>query len=123
LAERALALTLSPDFDARETVRLLFAVDYPELAALPFDFVRQHFDALVARLPRGVGSDAGAMLPETANGMCSLEARDQVKAIFQPGVGMFTGAPRVLAQVLEEIQVCAAVKEKQGPDVAQFLQR
>jgi alanyl aminopeptidase len=63
------------------------------------------------------------MLPEAAHGMCSLEARDQVAAFFKPRIAGFTGAPRILAQVLEEIQVCAAVKAKQGPDVAQFLQR
>lgn len=122
LAGRALALILDTAFDPRETVHLLFApLQYEATRDLPFEFVQKNFDALVARLPRGVGSDAGAMLPDVGSAFCSREKHDEVKAFFADRIRHFTGGPRNLAQVLESIDVCAAVAKAQTPSVAEFL--
>ena len=65
LARRALALTLTKEFDARESFfALLFGpLAYPETRDLPFQFVQQNIDKLLTVIPREVGEDYAAVLP------------------------------------------------------------
>jgi alanyl aminopeptidase len=122
LVRRALALTLSPAFDPRETMGLLFSpLEYEATRALPLEFVKQHFDELVARLPRGAGSDAGARLPDVGSAFSSQARRDEVEAFFASRIQQFIGGPRRLAQTLEAIEVSTAVAKAQEPSAAKFL--
>ena len=65
LARASLDLLLSKDFDLRESFYpLLFGpLSYVDTRDVPFEFVKQHLDALLKRLPREVGEDYAAMLP------------------------------------------------------------
>ena len=90
---------------------------------IAFDFMQAHFAEIAAKRPTGGGADAGARFPNAGSSYCNAESRDALKAFFQPRVGDFVGAPRMLAQVLERINSCIASRAQQEPSVAAFLEQ
>ena len=125
LAYRGLDLLLRPGFDMREALGpLLFGpLAFPETRDLPFQFVRQNLDALLARLPREVGGDFAASLPEVGRAFCDASHRDQLKAFFSERVKQYSGGERILAQTLESIDQCIAQSKAIGPEYAKFLSK
>jgi alanyl aminopeptidase len=123
IVNASLELVFDKDFDVRETFyRMLFGpLQYRETRALPFEFVKANMDRLLARLPREVGADFTASLPEVGQGFCDAEHRAAVKGFFEEKVKDFTGGPRNLAKTLESIDVCIAKKKALGPELADFL--
>ena len=118
IERRALAIFLTDEFDAREAIALVFSgLGEETTRPLVYDFVKQNFDAIVARLPR----DSGAFLPYAGASFCDEAHRADVEAFFKDRAPTFTGGPRTLAQVLEGISLCAAAKAAQEPEVAAFL--
>ncbi len=114
----ALALTLSPDFDARETVPILReAASNRETRPLAWAFLKAHFDALAARLPR----ESPARFPMLASGFSDEASRADVEAFFRDKAPKYMGGPRVLAQTLEQIHLRAAFKAAQQESVSDFL--
>jgi alanyl aminopeptidase len=102
--------------------QLLFGpLSYPETRALPFEFVQANLDALLARLPREVGADFAASLPEVGRAFCDPEHRAEVKSFFEDRVKQYTGGPRNLTQTLESIDVCIARKQALAPELSAFL--
>jgi alanyl aminopeptidase len=125
IARRALALTLTKEFDARESFyALLFGpLAYPETRDLPFQFVQQNIDTLLTAIPREVGEDYAAVLPSVGRAFCDASHREAVQTFFQDRVKSFTGGPRNLAQVLEEIDLCIAKRKALTPELEAFLQK
>jgi alanyl aminopeptidase len=125
IARRALALTLTKEFDARESFyALLFGpLTYPETRELPFQFVQQNIDTLLTVIPREVGEDYAAVLPSVGRAFCDASHREAVQTFFQDRVKSFTGGPRNLAQVLEEIDLCIARRKALTPELEAFLRR
>ncbi len=102
--------------------RLLFAGQtQTSTRTLGFEFMKQHFDELAANRPSGGGFDAGAQFPYVGASFCEADKRSALQSFFQPRVEKFTGAPRVLSQVLESIDVCIAEKQAQEPGLIAFL--
>ena len=118
VVERSLKTLLSGEFDARETLPLLFA-DRAQLPTrlLVYQFVHDNFDALAARLPR----DTAARLPTVAVGLCDDSRRAEVEQFFDGRSTKYTGGPRVLSQSLERLSLCSAYRDAQEPSVAAFL--
>ncbi|MCL5746412.1 MAG: ERAP1-like C-terminal domain-containing protein, partial [Acidobacteria bacterium] len=124
IAKSAMDLILTGQFDPRMSFELLFGpLEYPETRALPFEFVKQNFDTLLSKLPRGATADSGAMLPMVAGSFCSLERRNEVEDFFKGRIADFPGGPRNLDQVLESITICTAVRKAQEASAAEFLAR
>jgi cytosol alanyl aminopeptidase len=125
LAMRGLDLLLRSGFDLRESFfPLLFGpLAYSETRDLPFQFVRKNLDALMARLPREVGGDFAASLPETGRAFCDAGHRDQLKAFFGERVKQYSGGERNLAQTLEGIDQCIAQSQRLGPEYRSFLSK
>ncbi len=123
IARRALALTLTKEFDARESFfPLMFdPLAYPETRELPFQFIQQNIDKLLTLVPREVGEDFAAIFPFAGGAFCDATHRDQVQTFFADRVKSYTGGPRNLAQVLEEIDLCIAKREALAPELAAFL--
>jgi alanyl aminopeptidase len=123
LAQAGLNLLLTNDFDSREAFyALLFGpMEYRATRTLPFEFVRGHIDELLAKLPREVGGDFAAALPETGKAFCDAQHRAEVESFFGERVKSFTGGPRNLANTLETIDECIAKKKALGPDLVEFL--
>jgi alanyl aminopeptidase len=125
IARRAMALTLTKEFDARESFyALLFGPRaYPETRELPFQFVQQNIDKLLTAIPREVGEDYAAVLPFVGGAFCDAPHRERIQTFFADRVKTFTGGPRNLAQVLEEIDLCIAKRKALAPELEAFLQR
>lgn len=122
LVQRALHIPLDPAFDLRESFGLLFAGDRPPTQHAAFDFVRENYDALLKRMPTSIaGGSFAANLPYTGQRFCSAAGRAQVKEFFESRIEKETGGPRTLAQVLESISQCAALKARQDSNLHQFL--
>lgn len=86
-----------------------------------FDFMRRHFDEVVASMPGGGGFDYGAVLPQVGGGFCDAASRDDLRTFFAPKVKDFIGATRTLDQTVEAIDLCIARRNAQQASVAQFL--
>ena len=123
LAEASLHLLVTKEFDSRQTFFPLLhgPLEHAETRDLPFAFVRENLDALVASLPREVGSDFAAYLPLTGNAFCDATRREEVDSFFRERVKDYTGGERTLRNVLETIDVCIARKKALGPGIAEFL--
>ncbi|MGO9348747.1 MAG: ERAP1-like C-terminal domain-containing protein, partial [Terriglobales bacterium] len=101
-----------------ESINVFFATtSFPDTRELGYDFVKQNWDALIAKLP----TDFGAFLPYAAVGFCDGQHRSDAEAFFKDRATKVVGAPRILAQVLESISLCAANKEANEPSVVEFL--
>ena len=118
LARAALALLLDPALDYREASQIAWAMaGAPRGGERVFAFVKENFDALVARAPR----DAAAQFPRWAGGFCSEAGRADVEAFFRDRAPRHTGGPRILAQTLERLDLCVAFREKQKDSLKRFL--
>lgn len=125
LARASLDLLLSNDFDLRESYYpLLFGpLSYAETRDIPFEFVRQHLNALLKRLPREVGEDYAATLPTVGSTFCDVKDRDALHSFFTDKVKDYTGGPRALAQTIEGIDLCIAARRSLAPELTAFLNK
>jgi len=123
LARAALQLFLTKNYDPREGgLSVLFGpVQYPETRTAPFEFVKQNLDAILAKLPREVGSDFAAFLPFTAGGFCDAKGRAEAEGFFKDKVKTWSGGPRNLAQVLEQIDLCTKQRSVVAPSISEYL--
>jgi cytosol alanyl aminopeptidase len=125
MVRAALDLLLSKDFDPRESFYpLLFGpLADVDTRAVPVEFVKQHLDPLLKRIPREVGEDYAAALPTVGGGFCDAKRRDEVDLFFRDRVKDYVGGPRALAQTLEGIDLCIAARKTLTPELTAFLNR
>jgi cytosol alanyl aminopeptidase len=118
ILQAAFHITLTDEFRPTEAMSLLrSAAGDPQTRPLAYVFVKQNFDALVARLPR----DEGAYLPFLAADFADEAQRADVEASFKDRSTKFTGGPRILDQVLEQIRLNSALKRAQLASLEAFL--
>jgi cytosol alanyl aminopeptidase len=116
----AMPIVLTDEFDSRQSLAIIGGVEQsPNTRDLAYAFVKQNWDALTAKLPTDMQADA----PSIAVGYCDRAHRQDVEAFFKDRSTKFTGGPRILAQVLEGIDLCIAYKQEQAPSVAEFLKQ
>ncbi len=117
-ADAALALTLSSDFDARETINILWGeTARPETLPRAWTFFKSNFDRLVERLP----PETPAYFPWLASGFNDAERRMEAEAFFRDRVTAYMGGPRNLAMALEVIELRTAFRVAQQKSVNDFL--
>ncbi|WP_239576873.1 M1 family metallopeptidase [Archangium primigenium] len=118
LVKKNLALLLEPDVDPRElTILLMMSGNqsrHPEVAEA---FTQAHYDALAARLPE----EDEARLARVASSHCDAAHRQGTAAFFTERMARAQGGARMLAQVLESIDLCIAFKAAQGASIESFL--
>ncbi|GHG78500.1 M1 family metallopeptidase [Comamonas sp. JC664] len=123
LVKKNLALVFEKGLDPRETVWMAFAASQGlRTQDVAFDFVTKNYDRLV-------GSSPEALLPEEAAGrmayvgsnFCDAGKRQQMADFFTERSAKAKGGPRTLAQVLEIVDQCIALKQAQGASVESFL--
>lgn len=118
LVRRALALYLTDEFDPREADDAVYTAAEPGNSPdLVWDFFKSHYDAMLARAPREIVGEA----PALAQAFCDPAHRKDVAEFFQGRVEKLPGGPRTLAQTLEKIDLCIALRETQEPSVGEFL--
>jgi cytosol alanyl aminopeptidase len=118
LVRRALDLYLSGEFDPREAdtpfLAAAEAINSPDVA---WSFFKEHYDAILATMPREIVGTA----PSVGGGFCDPAHRKDVADFFQDRIGKLPGGPRTLAQTLETIDLCIALRDTQEGSVREFL--
>lgn len=118
ITKMALPILLSDEFDKRQSLAIPFAASgTPQTRDLTYDFVKQNWDELIAKLP----NDFVGFLPFAAAGYCDAAHRADAETFFKERVTKTMGGPRNLQQVLEVIDLCAANKAANQPSVVEFL--
>jgi alanyl aminopeptidase len=119
LAARALAAVLEDDLDIRESTLVLWTIGSDvRNRRLAFDFVVEHFDALVARMP----GEASSRLARVAAPQCDPSARADVEALLER-VKSRPGGPRSAAQSLERFDLCVQRRAALAPALAAYFSR
>jgi alanyl aminopeptidase len=122
--EAGMNAVLSGDIPFMEGAGLLFAGQSREATQkLALNFLKAHFDEIVAKMPTGGGFDFGSILPEVGASYCDAASRDELRTFLAPKVSKFVGAPRALDQTIESIDLCIAIKAAQGESVRKFLEK
>jgi alanyl aminopeptidase len=122
--EAGMNALIDGDIPFLEGSGLLFAGQSEEATRrLAFEFLKSHWDQIVAKMPTGGGFDFGTALPQVGASFCDASSRDELKSFFAPKVDKFVGAPRALDQTIEAIDLCIANKAAQEPGVAAFLSK
>lgn len=118
IVARALALTLTDELVARESITFLWgALDERATREQGWVFLEQNLDKLVARLPR----DYGANLIDAGGSFCDPEHRARAVALFEKRAATWTGGPRAYAQMLEGVDLCIAQRAIREPQIQAFL--
>jgi alanyl aminopeptidase len=122
IAQAAMALVLSPDFDIRESINILKGpASGFETRALSYEFVKEHYGQLVERLPAGAAPDFVPYFPLAAQSLCDPEAERDVDSFFRERARAVPGGTRVLDQVLDQIRACARKRAEQAPRLERFF--
>ncbi len=118
LVRRALDLYLGNEFDPREADTPFYAaahaINSPDLV---WTFFKEHYDAILAKMPREIVGTA----PSVGGGFCDPAHRKDLADFFQDRVGKLPGGPRTLAQTLETMDLCIALRNAQEESVREFL--
>ena len=114
------AFVLSEQYDTRETFGLFFlASQTPAGRKSRWVYVKANYEAILGRLPREV---TGAM-PTAGAKFCDPEHRQEVEEFFRGKVDKLPGGQRTLAQVLENMDLCIALRGKQEGSLKEELAR
>ena len=120
LVQRDLALVTSDEFDIREAMGLLFGgLAAPSTQRLVYEFVKERFDALLTRMP----PQAGRSLVQVGVAQCDAALKADMEAVFKDRISTLPGGPRVFAQALERLDLCAQQRETHRLGVVQFLRQ
>ena len=63
----------------------------------------------------------GHYLVQVGVAQCDATLKAEMAAVFQDRISRLPGGPRVFAQALERLDLCAQQRETQRPGVVQFL--
>jgi alanyl aminopeptidase len=106
LTQRALAFGLSDEVKASEMDRIYYAATRdPSQRDLLWRFVREHYDALLAKAP---ALARGELVYYAAPVLCSKTEAESLQRFFMPRAARLEGGPRAVAQAVESVQLCAA---------------
>ncbi len=107
LRERTFALTLDKAFSGRDALALLEDALWEETNRRPaFDFLRAHYDALVAKLPEYTMT----RLIDSLGEVCTREEHDLFVGFFKDRAPGILGGAREYRQSLERIDLCIAAR-------------
>ncbi|SEM23475.1 alanyl aminopeptidase [Stigmatella aurantiaca] len=113
-----LPLVLDPSEDARETVWMMYAAaQEPRVSEVVYAFVKENYEALAARMPEEFASH----LVLLGSNFCDAAHRQDVEAFFGSRMARTASGARRLAQSLERIDLCMALKQAQGASIDAYL--
>jgi alanyl aminopeptidase len=114
------AFALAAQADPREAGYIFFtALQTPAGQKIEWPYVKSHYEEIVARMPR----EAASFVPFYGGGSCDAAHRKDVAEFFSTRVEKLPGGPRNLAQVLETMDLCIALRGVQEAGVREFLGR
>ncbi|HTL37606.1 MAG TPA: M1 family metallopeptidase [Kofleriaceae bacterium] len=120
MIEQALALSLTDEFDMRESQGLFSgAFARPATRERAYQWTVEHFDQLTAKLPEPFR----AYMAFTFVPICDDTRKPEIEKFFKPRIEKFDGGPRMMAQALEELSLCSAQRKAQAPGISAFLEK
>ncbi|HLL05725.1 MAG TPA: M1 family metallopeptidase [Myxococcaceae bacterium] len=120
LVRQQLPLVLDAGSDAREVMRMMYGpAQEPETREVVYSFVKENYEALASRMPEEY---VGA-LARVGGAYCDAERRKDVADFFTERNARTASGPRILAQVLEQVDLCVAMKQAQGASIDAFLNK
>jgi alanyl aminopeptidase len=120
LSAAARELVLDPDVRDSEVATPLWAqLDRPDTREAAWTWLKGHFDALVARLPKRTAG----WLPTMGRRFCDEAHAADVQAFFQSKIGALEGGPRNLASTVEDVRLCATRKSKHEASARELFAR
>ena len=119
LRDRALGLVLTPEFDPRETIGIVYALlDHYETRDAAWAWLQVHFKDLVAKMRE---DEAMGLFSSIPSAFCEESHRAAVAAFLEPQAKSQPGAPHVLADALESAKVCVASAQRDRTAMSAFL--
>jgi len=113
LATRARAVSLEANTRSNEISLVVGAqLGEPETRSAARAWLRSEYTALMKKGPRGLGTGFARL---DASDRCSNAEADEIDAWHGPRLREIEGGPRRLAQAVESIRLCAALKAAQTP--------
>jgi len=101
-----------------EAIMVVFnQVGTPEQRGALWNWAQENMDVLLPRIPTW---RKGAVV-NVGGSFCSTERADELEAVFAERVADLEGGPRELAQTLERIRLCAALKEAKSEEVTAYF--
>jgi len=85
-----------------------------------WDWIKTNFETYVTRKVPDVRK---GNMPGLAGGFCSKERRDEAESFFEANASVIPGYERSLAQVIESIELCTALKDAKAAELGQALQK
>ena len=118
LSARILALALSGELGSRESLTIVAGqMRQPAVQALTWDWFQANYAAFVEVIPR----QRRRLTPNFAAGLCSVQGREALDALFVAHGSLAPGYERALAQTSEQITLCAALEAGKGQEVRAYF--
>jgi ERAP1-like protein len=109
LAQKGMGLLLDPAFDNRESWAALSRAHWEVPARrATYDYIVANYDALA----KSVSPEAPGNWPEYASGLCSEQDATDLTAFWKPREKELPSAAASLAEAVESIRACAAMRAK-----------
>jgi aminopeptidase N len=118
LIDRGLGYALSPQMRSQDAaIYLSRFMANPAARPKAWAFIKQHWSEL---LPKVSVSEGDRIMVSAASAFCEPASRDDVKSFFT--THKLPATARALEQTIERISNCIALKEKQAPVLAEWLE-
>lgn len=118
LSDRILSLAQSGSLGTRETLAIVQGqMQQGATRDATWAWLKENFDSYLNIIPR----QRKRFTPGLASAMCSLEARDDLVALFETHGAQVPGHERSLTQTVERIELCAALEAAKGAETRAFF--
>jgi alanyl aminopeptidase len=115
IVKAAMAIALTDEFPAHESIGLVWGALDEDNGELAYVFIKQHHDALIAKLPRDYS------FARAAGAFCDQAHKADAEAFFKDKIAKSAAGPRSFAQTLERVDLCIARKQAFSPGIQKFL--
>jgi alanyl aminopeptidase len=122
-AERLLQIAIAEDspLTGRQSGTIMSGLIGNEAhSEMAWEFYKANFDDYMVRKVPDVRRGTA---PSIIGWFCSLDARDEAREFFTSKASIIPGYERSLAQAIERVELCAALKETQGPSLVAALEK
>jgi alanyl aminopeptidase len=117
----ALRLMLDDRLDIRETQFLAFGARDEINRTTSRQFIRDHKDELLKRIPADSTTGSQAFLAHVFTGNCKAEQRDEIADYVTRTFAGLPGGARTVKQAIEEMDQCIARRKLIEPEIRSWL--
>jgi alanyl aminopeptidase len=117
----ALALSLDPTLDIRDTQGVFTSAADEANRAAAQQFVRDHKDALLERIPTAGTATGQAWLAFVFTSTCRPEQRDELADYVTTAFAKLPGGDRIVKQAIEDMDQCIARRRLIEPELRSWL--